>query len=120
MDIYLMRIMCLSKMPCPKCNGVYIVLAGSYKVKRTNRKRIRMRCKDCKCHFTLRDNIFRKKLGLNIRHKILELYKTKKYHINKFDPMRRDRYSTREVATILNVSKSFVHSVVQEYRTKEG
>lgn len=97
-------------MPCPNCKGISIVRGGTY-LTENKEKRQRLKCKTCKKTYTF-DPTY-KRISEDIREKILKLYKTKKKHKNKFDCMKKDTYSTREVSKKLNVSKSFVHTVVK-------
>jgi len=99
-------------MPCPDCSNIHIVRAGTYHTK-TGRFRQRLRCKSCHKIFIFDPIKFNKKIPLDIRNKILELYQTKKPRTNKFDPYKKKTYSTREIARKLNVGKSFVHDVIK-------
>lgn len=63
--------------------------------------------------FIIRDVNFRKKISFKIRDQVLRLYRTKKPHKTKFDGMKKNTYSTREIAQMLNVSKSFVGVIVK-------
>lgn len=102
------------KCPCPKCSSTNINKAGMYRIKRTNIARERFRCKDCGFCFTARTSMFRKKIPFYLKKKILKLYKTKKFYINKFDALKKQSFSTREIAKMLGVSKSFVHKVIKD------
>lgn len=103
-------------MPCPKCGGINIVLGGKYRIKRSNIPRQRLRCKDCGKTFIIKTKSYRKRVLLKIRRQIISLYKTKKPYKNVFDNLHKKTYSTREIAKILNVSKSFVHNVIKKDR----
>lgn len=101
-------------MSCPKCGGNDIVLGGKYKVKRTRILIQRLRCRDCNATFVVKNKNFKKRIGIRIRKKILSLYKTRKPNVNKFDGTHKRTFSTREVARMLGVSKSFVHKVISD------
>lgn len=58
--------------------------------------------------------MFRKKVPIKIRKRILELWKTRKYDINKFDNRKKRTYSTRDIARKIGVSKSFVWEIVKK------
>lgn len=100
-------------MSCPKCGNVNFVSAGTYSIKRTNIPIQRMRCKDCGVCFTLRTSMFHKKVPIKLRKKVLKLWKTRKYNTSKFDSHRKRTYSTRDIARMLKVSKSFVWDVIK-------
>ena len=99
-------------MSCPKCKSTKIVKAGKYQIKRMGVHH-RWRCKNCNHHFIVRTLNYRKKIPVHIRDKILKLYKTKKLIINKYDNLKKQTYSTREIAEMLNLSKAFVASVIK-------
>lgn len=96
-------------MPCPKCNSIEIVIVGKVKEKP------RYKCKKCGKTYIVRTGMYRQKISPFIKYKILELYKTEKLSINKYDYFKKKTYSTREIARILNVSKSFVHKVIKKW-----
>ena len=100
-------------MSCPKCGSNKIGLGGTYNVKRTTIKIVRLRCKRCEHSFVRKNLMYRKKKHISIRKKILKLWKTKKLDINKYYATRKKTYSTREIARMLNVSKTYVWSVVK-------
>ena len=104
-------------MPCPKCGGINFVLGGKFKTKMSNRLRQRLRCKDCKTLFIVRNKTFKLKIPFKIRNKILSLYRTKKPYKNKFDCLHKSTYSTREIAKMMDVSKSFVYKVIKDEYT---
>lgn len=99
-------------MPCPKCESYWLVKKGNYKTKKRIIKK-RYKCKDCGLIFVERNENFRQKLEPMIKLKIMSLWKTKKGFVNKFDNLKKETYSTREIAKKLNVSKSFVHQLIK-------
>lgn len=101
-------------MPCPKCNGIDIVLGGRYKIKRSKMPRQRLKCNRCKATFIIKTESYRKKVSLDTRKKIISLYKTKKPYKSRFGNLHKDTYSTREIAKMLDVSKSFVYEVIKK------
>lgn len=101
-------------MKCPKCRSNNFVLGGKYAIKRTKIRIQRFRCKDCGHNFVRRTRMYRAKISFKIRDEIIKMYRTKKPYKNKFDVLKKKTYSTREIARRLNVSKSFVHSVVKK------
>ena len=101
-------------MSCPKCGSDNLGFGGKYIIKRTRIKIQRFICNDCEHNFVRRTKAYRKRISFKIRDKITELYKTKKPYKNKFDPLKKKTYSTREIARMLNVSKSFVYNVIKK------
>lgn len=102
------------KMPCPKCGNNNIILGGKYKIKRTHIVIQRFRCKSCRHSFIRRTKTYRKRIPFKIRNEIIKLYRTKKPYKNKFNGLKKQTFSTREIARRLNVSKSFVHKIIKE------
>lgn len=101
-------------MPCPKCGSIDIISAGEYHIDRTSIPIKRLKCKECGAKFTLRSVMFHKQLPIQVRKKVLRLWKTRKYNTNKFDRYKKRTYSTRDIARMLNISKSYVWDVVKK------
>lgn len=81
----------------------------------------RYHCKKCNFHFSERNRNFGvEKHPLWIRKKILGMWSMKKSYINKYDNLRKETYSTREIAKRFDVSPSFVHRLVNEQESKHG
>ena len=99
---------------CPKCNLNKLQKKGSYKIKRTNAMQRRFMCMKCNYIFTERTNDFHKKIHSWINNQIKVLYYKRKNYIRKFDSMKKTTYSTREIAKILNVSKSYAHKIASK------
>lgn len=102
------------RMQCLKCKSTDVKKAGMYRIKRTNIARERFRCKNCGFSFTVRTTMFRKKISIHLIKKILRLWKTEKPNKNKFDGTGKITYSTREIARLLGVSKTYVWNVVKK------
>lgn len=77
-------------------------------------RRQRFKCKKCGSLFVRKDITFKKKISIDMRLKIVRLYKTPKNYISIYDPLRKKTYSTREIAKMLDISKSAVHKIVNE------
>ena len=99
-------------MPCPNCNSINITYAGKYKNGNGLLKH-RMLCKDCKSNFILRTPMYKKKIPLKVRNKIIQLSKTDKGFIGKYDGLKKKTYSTREISSIVGVSKSYVFDIIK-------
>jgi len=104
-------------MPCSRCDSDRIVMAGKYKVNKSKIQH-RLRCKNCGHTFIIKTLMYRKKIPLKVRNKIKTLYKRKKYFISKYDSLKIDIYPTRDIATMLGVSKSFVYGVIKTFDIK--
>ncbi len=98
---------------CIHCSSLNVQKYRQYKIKNSNYKRIQMTCLDCGRYFTLRNANFGRKIDMKIIKKIIKLYKTKKRYINKYDPTKKRTYSTREIAKMLKISKTYVAKIVK-------
>ena len=98
---------------CPKCSK-NSTKCGSYRINRTSTAQRRFYCKSCNYTFTERNESFRKKNPEWINQQILRLYNKEKGYVKKFDCKKKKTYSTREIAKMLEVSKSFVHKIISE------
>lgn len=96
-------------MPCPKCGNINIGKWGKYKGRR------RYVCKDCNYHFIIRTGMYKKRIPINTRYEILKLFETKKGFINKYDNLKKETYTIREIARMLKLKKSFVNNIVRDY-----
>jgi len=105
------------RIKCPKCSYQKSVYLTSYKIKRTSIAQRRFKCLKCKALFTERTEDLRKKYPAWIREQIIRLYNKKKGYIRKFDCMKKLTYSTREIAKMLDISRSGVHKVIQRRGT---
>jgi len=101
-------------MGCYRCGSEHITLKGSFKNVLLNKVRIRLECKDCGYNFIFRDNNYNKKIPYRIRQKIIELYKTDKNYVRKYDRLKKPTYSTREIAEMFNVSRNTVYQIVRQ------
>ena len=104
----------ITKMACPRCSSERISNSGGYNIKRTKFKILRFRCLDCNKSFVFKNIQYRKRISFRIKKNIVKLYSTRKPVVNKYDNKKSDTYSTREVAKIVGLSKSYVHKVVSE------
>lgn len=94
-----------------RINGV--IKRGFYKVK--DSKERRWYCNLCKKHFTS------SRLRLDYRSRydekkilyILQLYKTKKLSVNKYDSHKKETYSIRDIAKLLNITHGGVFRILK-------
>jgi len=119
-------------MGCVRCGGVNLVYAGwrpvwnvPDRVRQRFRskaeaqiKKQRLKCKDCKHVFVYRSETYHGRYRSKLRQEIVSLSKRKKGFVNVHDPLKKVTFSTREIALKLGVSKTYVHTVVQDHRKK--
>lgn len=103
----------IRNIPCPHCKHDEVVYLTSYRIKRTAVAQRRFKCLNCKVMFTERTADFGRERPMWIRQQIIRLYSKNKGFINKFDNKKKLTYSTRDIAAMLDVSKSFVQKVLQ-------
>lgn len=103
---------------CPRCNSNVTIKRGNYRIHRTQTAQRKFYCKDCKHSFTERNVDFKRKIPLWIRQKIISLYNKNKGYIRKYDAFKKQTYSIREIAKMLNVSWSFVGNIIKNWSNK--
>jgi len=103
---------------CPKCNTETLNTRGKYSISRTQIAQRRFMCKKCNYNFTERTGEHRKKIITWKRIQVLRLYRKQKDYVNKYDNKKSETYSTREIAKILKVSKTFVWDIIKNEKSK--
>ena len=99
-------------MECHKCNNK-VRKKGKYRINRTSVAQQKYYCRKCNYYFIERNEDIRKKIPMWIRHQILRLSKKEKGYIRRYDRSRKTTYSVREIARMLNISKSFVSQIIK-------
>ena len=98
---------------CMFCKGE-IVRGGFYNTNAHPRKRRRVKCKDCNRHYNIKRKYLYRKLDRLKLQKILMLWRKPKIFTSKYDSYKKLTYSTRDIAKMLEVSKSGVHKIVSD------
>lgn len=107
-------------MLCKHCGSNNTGTRGVYRKKDEDRQSYRYGCNDCKKFFIIRTQFesFRRFPDL-VREKVIALSRSDKGYINKFDNSKKSIYSTREIARLLGISKSYVQRVIAEDRREK-
>lgn len=100
--------------PCPRCSNKKSKYMTSYKIMRSKQKARRFECLYCKMMFTERTEDFGRKIVPKWKmEKVMEYYRIRKPSINIHDHLKKTTFSSREIASLFNVSKSFVQKTVR-------
>ena len=94
---------------CPKCKQFHKQKRGFRILK--NRKKQIYCCMNCRHIFAPPNS----KIGIltnEMKQKIIELYHTWKPFRNKYDPMKKTTYSTREIGRMMGITSKTVSNVI--------
>ena len=97
---------------CIGCGTNHIIKIRTRELLHRN-KIIDYHCRHCNKYFS-NSRFKHKKISQRLISEIRGLSNIKKGYINKYDNLKKPTYSTREIAKMLNVGKTFVWEVLRK------